>query len=204
MASKTRKKSDLAPAQPEAVVTIPTVPTVVTTEAEAVTTPDIKPAAPDKTSATDAEVIEQLERAARQETTLIAIAEALQPVPPSLQLAREYERRYGQDVEGLARRHGLPATRPVAEYLALHGERLGVETRDDVLCPLEIDGVPRTLGQLSTLLVQDERADLSEQLIEATRRYKESKVARSIIFAFAAARVATLALDEQLATGEGV
>lgn len=206
MASKIRPKNPDAPAQPAAKVEAPKpAPTHADAEVtpssaaeriaanaerlretlETLSQPDPDAAQPEHGSAT----AEAQEPSAELQQ---AVADVQKPTRPSVLQRRLYEATYGQRIEDLCMRHGLARTSEAGRYLASQREKLKMSVREDVLCPVLLDGERKTVDQLVTLLVERDESELAEKLVADLKRYRSDKVSRALIFSFAAQHLAEL------------
>lgn len=207
MASKTRKKPSDAPAPaapaspPAPATTTPTVEASVTAapaseaiagHAEAITAKTIRLK----------EALEQLRAEGDEQAAQAiegAVTEALRPTPPSQLQRLRYEATYGQALDGLRMRHVQPRSGAVGVWLATQRDELKVTVREDVVFPVAIGGKPTALDQVVTLLNRHDQTELAEGLVADLKRYHESKVAKSVIFAFATEHVRQLEAAEAFA-----
>lgn len=213
MASKTRKKPSDAPA--------PAAPASPPAPAATTPTPPMPPAGEPSAPAAPAseaiaghaeaiaaktirlkETLEQLRAEGDEQAAQAiegAVTEALRPTPPSQLQRLRYEATYGQALDGLRMRHVQPRSGAVGVWLATQRDELKVTVREDVVFPVAIGGKPTALDQVVTLLNRHDQTELAEGLVADLKRYHESKVAKSVIFAFATEHVRQLEAAEAFA-----
>lgn len=210
MASKTRKKPSDAPAPaapaspPAPAPTTPMTPTVEASVPAGATASEVAKHAEAITAKTVRlkEALEQLRAEGDEQAAQAiegAVTEALRPTPPSQLQRLRYEATYGQALDGLRMRHVQPRSGAVGVWLATQRDELKVTVREDVVFPVAIGGKPTALDQVVTLLNRHDQTELAEGLVADLKRYHESKVAKSVIFAFATEHVRQLEASEAFA-----